>query len=175
MFVLHETCLEYFRRRLSEGWECISLEGHNAVLLSPEGFRRELDLRNDVETLRPNAAGDENAISNQFPADSFPATAHWDKVDEEDVDDAATYVSTVSTTYQRDLYNLPAHTGIGTINFIKIYFRCKCLIDVGDAKPSLKSDGVVTDGAKIDLTPSWTTYSQQWETNPADDEPWEWA
>ena len=51
MFVLHETCLEYFRRRLAEGWECISLEGHNAVLLSPDGnVRREIDLRNDIET-----------------------------------------------------------------------------------------------------------------------------
>ncbi|GAI05297.1 unnamed protein product, partial [marine sediment metagenome] len=71
--VKHETCQEYFRRRLSEGWKCISLEGYNAVILSPEGIRRELDLRNDIETLRPNATGDLSQMGGR-----------WDKVDEVD-------------------------------------------------------------------------------------------
>ncbi len=30
--VKHETCLEYFRRRLREGWKCISLE--EAVIIN---------------------------------------------------------------------------------------------------------------------------------------------
>jgi hypothetical protein len=118
--VKRETCQEYFQRRLSEGWECISLEGHNAVLLSPDGIRKELDLRNDVLTLRPNAAGDETNISHQSPKSG----EHWDKVDEATADDDSTKVTTLSRDYQRDLYNLPSSSGSGTINKITVYVRC---------------------------------------------------
>ncbi|GAJ22505.1 unnamed protein product, partial [marine sediment metagenome] len=97
MKILHETCLEYFRRRLSEGWKCIGLEGHNAVLLSPEGFRRELDLRNDVETLRPNAAGDETNLT------PMGNGANWECVDEAVADEFTTYVEKIGYGYLRDL------------------------------------------------------------------------
>ena len=60
-----ETCQEYFDRRIREGWKCISRDGPLVVLLSPDGIRKEMDLRNDVETLRPNAAGDETNIDSQ--------------------------------------------------------------------------------------------------------------
>ena len=77
-----------------------------------------------TETLRPSAAGGENNIANQFPADSFPATDHWNKVDEVDTDEGSTDVSTISGSYERDLYNLPAHSGGGTINKITVFVRC---------------------------------------------------
>jgi hypothetical protein len=128
----------------------------------------------DTETLRPNAAGDEESI---YTATSGPGN-HWQDVDEETPDDATTRVVSPSLTYQRDLYNLPAHSeGSGTINFIKVYFRSKedwvgvsCY-----AKPSLKSDSTITDGDEVELTGDWVTYSQQWSTNPADNEAWEWS
>jgi hypothetical protein len=126
-----------------------------------------------TETLRPNAAGGETGL------DQFPSSGeNWDKVDEATPDDGSTYVEPDDTGYfQRDLYNLPAHSeGSGTINFIKIYFRCKRDVTGAPAyaKPSLKSNSTVTDGTQVTLTNAWTTYSQQWNTNPADGEAWEW-
>jgi hypothetical protein len=120
--------------------------------------------------LRPNGAGDETNIASQYPS----SDVHWDKVDEASQDDNSTYIYTSSTAGQRDLYNLPASGGSGTINFIKIYLRAYTST-IGYARPSMKSGSIVTDGSYFELGSSWTTYSQQWGTNPADGEAWEWS
>jgi len=170
MISLHETCQQYVTRRLSEGWRIAGRWKHLLILSPPDGnFLRVVDLRNDVETLRPNAAGDETSIDYQFPAEG----EHWDKVDEEVSDGNETYVRRAGSTWARDLYNLPASSGSGTINFIKIYFRCRTNFGLAFAKPSLKSNSTVTDGTEIELTNTdYVTYSQQWNTNPADGQPW---
>jgi len=128
-----------------------------------------------TEILRPNAAGDETGISSQYPASG----AHWEQVDEEVADDNSTYIYESSTSYKRDLYNLPAHSeGSGTINSITIYFRCRRSPGAGVsyAKPSLKSDGTITDGTEVSLSSTiWGDFSQTWTTNPADSAAWEWA
>jgi hypothetical protein len=131
-----------------------------------------------TEILRPYAAGDETSISNQSPTSG----EHWDKVDEETPDENSTYVYpySVPSGYQRDLYNLPASSipDGATINFIKIYFRVRVYLadKSAYAKPSLKSNSTVTDGTEIHITSNiWTTYSEQWNTNPADGEAWEKA
>lgn len=72
-----------------------------------------------TEILRPNAAGDETNIPSQYP----PSEEHWDKVDDETPDDWGTYVCTTGDAYKRDLYNLPAPSGSGTINKVTVYFR----------------------------------------------------
>ena len=128
-----------------------------------------------TETLRPNAAGDETSIGYQLPNDGQP---HWQKVDEASADDASTKVySSAVGGYQRDLYNLPASSipSGATINFIKIYFRCQSYNTVKKAKPSLKSNSTVTDGTERTLTTAFGTFSQQWNTNPADSGAWEEA
>jgi len=170
--VLHETCPQYVTRRLSEGWKIIGQKGFNLILQSPGGILRPINLRNDVETLRPNAAGDETSISR-----ASPAVVHYLNVNEEEADDLDTYVWTDITSYERDLYKLPASSGNGPINFIKIYFRCCGIGGDGNAKPSLKSNSAVEDGTEVAVSvyPSWTTHSQQWNANPADSEDWEWA
>lgn len=116
-------------------------------------------------TLRPNAAGSETSITSQTP----DSTYHWDKVDEETADAYTTRVYTLSASYLRDLYALPNHTTeSGVINFVKIYFCCVTSnATYGVAKPSLKSDSTVTDGTQVALTTTWTTFSQQWNVNPA--------
>ena len=169
----HETCIEYFLRRLSEGWRCVRIDYPKAILLSPEGVKRELDLRNDVETLRPNAAGSEESID----IATSGAGNHHNDVDEAGTgDDSTTKICTDSTTYQRDLYNLPASSGSGIINFIKVYFKTCGNSAESYAKPSLKSNSTVTDGTEIDTTDtSWILRSEQWNTNPADSAAWEWA
>ena len=175
MSVKHETCQQYVARRLSEGWGIAGSWKHLVFLSPPEGnFIRVVDLRNDVETLRPNALGDEELI-----AFASPAADHYLNVDEESPDENTTYLYTLSTTYTRDLYNLPASSGSGTINSVKIYIR----IAIGDAggtayaKPSLKSNTTVTDGTEVSKTGATTyeTFSQTWNTNPADAGAWEWA
>lgn len=173
--VLHETCQQYFQRRLSEGWKCISLVGYDAVLQSPcGGTLRHIDLRNDIETLRPNAAGDEENISYATSG----AGHHYEDVDEAVADDDTTRISNDTDSYQRDLYNLPASSGSGTINKITIFFRGLCeMIAAGSAKASIKSDSTVTDGIGKMLTKDgiWETLSQEWATNPADEpSAWTW-
>lgn len=169
MIGLHETCQQYFDRRLREGWKCISRNGPFVVLLSPEGIRKELDLRHDIETLRPNAAGDLTEMS--------PNTgANWQCVDEAVADDDVTYVqATFNESYQSDLYHLPASSGLGTINSIKVYF-CVLVNTSGDASyPLLKEGGTLTTGTVVGFNVAWTTHSQTWTTNPRTGSAWQWS
>jgi hypothetical protein len=176
--VRHETCQQYLERRLSEGWYFEPIKGSKylGILWSPDGgCCRLLDLRNDVETLRPNAAGDETSISSQWPNSG----SHYDKVDEASADDDSTYVCTNSTSYQRDLYALDNHSvGAGTINSVTIYFRFKTSESLyyAYAKPSQKSGSTVTDGTekshKGDVF--YVTESQTYTTNPATGNPYTW-
>ena len=122
----------------------------------------------EPETLRPNAAGDETAITTQSPA----STAHWDKVDEAVADDFTTYLGSVTGSYQRDLYNLPASSGSGTINKITVFFRC--YLSASYAKASIKAGSTVSDGAEKS-TFAWNTHSEEWALNPDDSEAWAWA
>ena len=173
--VKRETCLEYYRRRLSEGWKLVSLEGHNAVLLSPDGLGRELDLRNDVETLRPSAPGDECNIDNQTGA---ACPNHYLNVDEETTDEGSSTVYTYSSSHLRDLYDLPASSGSGTINKITVFFRCAMThLDLNRARAVIKSNSIVTEGDSkaCAFISQWETLSQEWVTNPADSQDWEWS
>ena len=124
--------------------------------------------RGDTETLRPNAAGDEHSISSPEWTEENP---HWELVDEVSADESTTFIYTDSHSYQRDLYNLPAHSvGSGIINFIKIYFRMYCGGGSGIAqgKPSQKSGTTVTDGTEFDRYGGiWETFSESYTTNPA--------
>jgi len=129
-----------------------------------------------TEILRPNAAGDEtNGNWLQYPASG----AHWDKVDEEVPDDAATYLYTDASSFGDEDYNLPAHpVGSGTINYIKVYVRCKS--DVlnyykGYYRIYCKTNGTLVHTSDAVLALAYTNYSQQWSTNPVTGLAWTWA
>lgn len=127
-----------------------------------------------TETLRPDATGDFTEIT------AYPTGANWARVNEASSDNWNTYVWTVSPTNKRDLYNLPASSGSGTINFVKIYFLCaeyNPSFGISYASPSLKSDSTVTYGSEVEITTTYPfeTHSQTWATNPADSEAWEWS
>ena len=189
-----------------------------------------------IETLRPNAHGDETSLSGQIPiedrftifteysvgeicrpyiyfdgrldyecttagtsANTEPIwnetiggttssgtvvfttrSIHWDKVDEAVADDDTTYVKNELTTlaYERDLYNLPASSGSGTINKITVYFRCKTAANItGHMKASIKSGTTVADGAEKTVTSEavWETFSQEWAENPDTETAWAWG
>lgn len=128
-----------------------------------------------IETLRPNAAGDETNIHWQYP----DSGSHYDKVDEVTPDEDATWIyESDKTTYYRDLYNLPAHSeGSGTINHITVYARARNYATPSQAglKIAMKSGSTVDEGSEETLTTSYVNYSKQWTTNPDTGSAWTWS
>jgi len=125
---------------------------------------------------RPNAAGDETNITDQFPATG----EHWDKVDEAVSDGDNTYVGTDKTSWEEDLYNIPDHstqTAGGDINYVKVYIvgRATANATQTSAYVHIKTNGVEYNGSSENLTTSYATYSYQWNTNPQTGNPWTWA
>lgn len=171
--IKHETCPQYVDRRLSEGWSIVWQQGYHLILSSPDGnILRPVDLRNDVETLRPNAAGDLTALT-QFPATG----SNYDKVNEESPDELTTYLYEDTGLWKRDLYNLPAHSGSGTINKVTVFLYCKAGLDaVGyDIEELLKTHGVGPyNNYHMQISTSWTLYSHEWTNNPYTTNPWTW-
>ena len=172
--VRHETCLEYFRRRLKEGWKCIKLESHNAVLLSPDGIIRPIDLRNDVETLRPNGGGTNTNLQSYDGTLRDPdPNINYTMVDEETPDGYSTEVITQNSSYLLDTYNIPNPTGSGPINYVKVYCHIKCDFQE-NGKVAIRTHSTEYYGPEEDLTTSWVTYSNQWNTNPNTGSAWTW-
>ena len=173
-----ETCQEYFERRLSEGWTVVERDGFNVVIQSPDGnIRRPIDLRNDVETLRPSAVGDEENLMFGTSGDTF----HWQDVDEASPDGDTTRVNTDWATYQRDLYNIAnSGVGAGTINSVKVYAVCTTQDSSPDQplalKIAVKTGGTAYESSEISLSgaDAYTSYSNTWETNPGGGD-WSWV
>ena len=130
----------------------------------------------DTEIFRPEAAGDETAIMEQYPITG----EHWDKVDEETSDGDSTYVSSNSTGWQEDLYNVNDHstqTAAGTINYVRVYMVCKSTTDnitQTSAYVHIKTNGVTDNATEETMTTSYATYSYQWDNNPQTSLAWTW-
>ncbi len=129
------------------------------------------------ETLRPNAAGDEESI-NTVVGDGVGT--HHTVVDEAIADDGTSYVrNDAGGAYQRDLYNIAdSGVGAGAINKITVHFRCQVNKIPGDkVKASIKSNVTVADGAEKILAgdETWEDFTQEWALNPDDSAAWEWA
>lgn len=121
-----------------------------------------------TEILRPNAAGDETNIPH-----AVGPGQHWYLLgDESD----STYVYNTTQDYKRDLYNLSAPTGSGTINSVTVRVRVSSTVSVGRVKGSVKINGTVyeSDYSFIE-SETWYSYSMlYYETNPDTGEPWTW-
>ena len=99
------------------------------------------------------------------------------KVAEETPDGDSTYVYTNSSVWQEDLYNIADHsTGVGTINYVKVYLECRA-----DASPTqasvythIKTNETEYNGSEETVTTSYATYSYQWDYNPQTTQPWTW-
>ena len=131
----------------------------------------------DTEYLLPNAAGDENYISSQFPE----VGEHWSKVDEMPADDGETYVYNADgiTSYQRDLYSLTNHTyadGTETITSATVYFTFRSDDGLGYAKAAIKTYGTVFEGSEESYGGGrdWQTRTYTWTTNPFTGLAWTW-
>ena len=126
-----------------------------------------------TETLRPNAAGDETGINEQYPLTGV----HWDKVDEVTSDGDSTYVFTKWWDWEEDLYNMPDHSvGSGSINYVKVYAVAKAerLKTKTTLYIHIKTNGVEYNGSETTTTTSYATYWHQWNTNPQTGNPWTW-
>ena len=126
-----------------------------------------------VETLRPNAPGDETLIVEQYPVSG----QHWDKVDEATSDGDSTYVVTENWIWQEDLYHIPDHfAGSGTISYVKVYIvsRAESAQTQTTAYVHIKTNNVEHNGSENTMTTSYATYSQQWNTNPQTGDAWTW-
>lgn len=129
----------------------------------------------DAITFRPNAAGDETGINEQYPVTG----EHWDKVAEETADNDGTYVATDTNVWQEDLYNITNHstqTAGGTINYVKVYMVGATTVNTTGttAYIHIKTNGVEYNGSEEVLSIDYTTFSNQWNTNPQSGQPWTW-
>jgi hypothetical protein len=113
-----------------------------------------------TEHLHPNDNGDELTL---FRNDTLMAGPNnYDRVYEDSPDDSTTNVYGIIADNRRDLYNLGASSGSGTITAVKIYFRCMGTSGSGEyATPAWKLGGVAVNGTQVgSLSTSYTTYSE---------------
>jgi len=122
-----------------------------------------------TKTLRPNADGD----LTQFE-DLVGAPTHWEAVDEEAADDAATYVGS-DVAGRTDLFQL-TDTGLPTvtpINSVTVYERVR-----QEGPPDDDWQIVIKSGATSAYSPTfdesitWVYRSYQWTTDPNTGEAW---
>ncbi|MBN1862944.1 MAG: hypothetical protein JW790_04810 [Dehalococcoidales bacterium] len=133
-----------------------------------------------IETLRPNAAGDEENINWA----SSGAGHHHEDVDEVTPDDSATQVGEgMVSAYCRDLYNIDNHSaGSGIINQVTVYARCRCSVtpSLATLKLAIKAGegaaapDTVAESSEMTATLDWAIYSKQWPTNPKTGSAWTW-
>ena len=163
---LRETCQQYFDRRIREGWKCVSRDGPLAVLLSPDGVRKEMDLRNDVETLRPNGTSSSEEDS---------SGGSYTEIDEVVADEDVTKVSVSDETVD-DAWALENHSaGSGTINSVAVYFRGRWQYKTGGwMRAEIYFNFSFYRGDSETLTESYVTYNHVWSQNPNTSAAWTW-
>jgi len=129
-----------------------------------------------IETLRPNAVGDETNLN------PYPNTGeeNWEDVDEETPDGGTTFVQYANkTTYARDLYHLPAFRGVGSINKVTVYCYTKAqgagTIDQASLKCACKTHTTPYEGSEETVTFGWAYYLKEWTTNPNTGSAWTWG
>ncbi|GAI05235.1 unnamed protein product, partial [marine sediment metagenome] len=126
-----------------------------------------------TETLRPNAAGDITQLWN-YPEGT--QTDNWSYVDEVTADDGDTYVCQ-EYVVAKDLYNLPAHSGSGTID--KITVRARIKIDCPDPakleRIVMKTGGLIYYSGNLTTAEEiWEDKSYEWAINPQTELAWTW-
>jgi len=125
-----------------------------------------------IENLSPTAAGDVTTIMSEVPN---TGEAHWQDVDDPPAspDDSTTYVLGKGSEY--DLYTLAdTSIGLGTIDKIRVYIRIFGI--PGDtAYSKIKTGGTEYNGANRNPTTTWTTYYDEYTTNPKTGFAWTWS
>jgi len=128
-----------------------------------------------TEILRPNANGDENALTTLHPGGGESA---YQNVDEVEADDDNTYVT---GTDEDDIefletYEVSAPSGTGTINKITVYARVKGYgEDTTISAMTMVKAATFTGAGAVELEEAtWTTISHEYGTNPTTEQAWTW-
>jgi hypothetical protein len=127
-----------------------------------------------TEILRPNADGDVIELFNQPNANQIN---NWDAVNDIVPDEANTDIYNYDyQTPQIDLYNLPAHSGSGTISKITVYARISANSADGDyARIAIKTGGTVYYSGNLTTTGyGFEDKSYEWTINPQTTNAWIW-
>ena len=124
---------------------------------------------------RPNGVGDVTDIKYQYPVSGD----HWDKVYDISSDGDDTYIYTPSLGWEEDLYNITDHstqTAGGDINYVEVYMVCRATANATklSAYTLIKTNGASYNSTSENLTPSYATYSYQWNNNPQAGRAWLW-
>ena len=170
-----ETCTEYLARRLSEGWKVRDFEYPFIWIVSPDGgVVRDIDLRNDILTIRPTGAGDSTQNSKSG------ADTNWECCDDTGEGDGnSTYVQApTNAVWTLDLYALANHTiEAGAITNVRVLARCKRIDSVltgGQYRTAMKIGGTTDYGTAGNAT-SYTLVYKDYAVNPDDSAAWEWT
>lgn len=125
----------------------------------------------DTEILRPSADTAQKELNASSGDDNYAM------VNEAIADDDDSYVYRSSTvSFDRfDLYDLPAHSGSGTINSVTVHIRCRRTVESGYAYTKLKTEATVHTGDEETLSGSYANFSKQYVNNPTTTVAWTWA
>lgn len=125
-----------------------------------------------LETLRPNAAGQYA----QWPIEYPSGSAHWSLCDEDPSDDDSTYVENNAAAWKKDSYNLQDPTGSGTINWIRVYVRARLIASGGSIiRTLIRTYGTDYESSDIALSTSYQDNYVQYDTNPYTGSAWTWS
>ena len=133
-----------------------------------------------LATIDPGTAAldSSNVTADAADIGIFCVGTHWDKVDDQPSDEAATYVSTKgSSNWAKDLYQLSPFTGgkgTGAISSVTVFIRYAAGGNYSvSAKAVLEANGQVFE-SDIQTTSdtNFVTYSWQNDVNPATGEAW---
>jgi hypothetical protein len=122
-------------------------------------------------TLLPNAAGDLTNLS------LSGAPTNWQATNTDDTD--TSYVYGTGGSFAGDLYNLNDTSQTGTIDNVVVYIKVRGTISSsgpgGVAETSIKTGGVTFNGAGVNVTTSYQTFSTTYTVNPQTSSAWTWA
>jgi hypothetical protein len=126
----------------------------------------------DTETLRPSADGDVIELVNS----DGTQINNWSYVDEVVADEVATLLlNTGPSLTELDLYNLPDHSGSGTISKITVYARIGATSGLEHARIAIKIGGITHYSGNLTTAPAtWEDKSYEWANNPSTGVAWTW-
>lgn len=136
-----------------------------------ESFQEGL-MGSQLETLRPNAAGQYAQWNQEYPDGS----AHWSLCDEDPSDDDGTYVQNNAASLRRESYNLQDPAGSGTINWVRVYIRSRLTASGSSTiRTLIRTYGVNYESGDIVPSTSYQDNYTQYATNPYTGSAWTWT
>jgi len=124
----------------------------------------------DTLVLRPDGAGDSTELT-PFPT----ATANWDCVDDVTSDGVSTYVYSDSKQFGSDFYNFANTSQTGSIDSVTVWMKVQGTRAANNvAKTLIKTNGVVYEGKRQDVTTGYSDISTVYDENPQSNAPWTW-